>query len=264
MTAGELSSRLISLVEELPDPSVDRIIYGSADAEIRSLAVAWMPYHSTIVKAHELGANVIVTHEPTFYGHWDLDEECRYDAAAEQKQRLLEELEMTVLRCHDVWDAMPGIGIPFAWAAFLGLDKPVRLHRHYGVYETAEWTAAEVARHIAARTADLGQAAVGFYGDPERVVRTVGVGTGCISDPLVMQEMGADLAVSVDDVVRAWIAGEWAEDSGFPLVVVNHAVSEEPGMRTLADYLRDVLPNVSVHHIRQGCSYRSIGNDGRK
>ena len=33
-----------------------------------------MPYWDTCRKAVDAGVNVLVTHEPTFYTHWDLDE----------------------------------------------------------------------------------------------------------------------------------------------------------------------------------------------
>ena len=72
-------------------------------------------------------------------------------------------------------------------------------------------------------------------------------------------ELGADLAISVDDVVRAWVAGEWCQDTGNPLIVVNHCVSEEPGMVTLAAHLEQALPDIKVTHIPQKCTFKSVG-----
>lgn len=258
MTAQELNDCLNSLVAGLPEKSVDRVIYGDPDATVCSVAVAWMPYSRTIVEAAERGANVMVVHEPTFYHHWDLDAEPVDPAQIEAKKRLLDERGLTVLRCHDVWDAMPGIGIPFAWGDFLGLGEPVTSVPHYNVYRIPTVPAAAVARMIAVRTATLGQDAVGFYGDPDRPVSTIGLGTGCISDPFAIYRLGADLAISVDDVVRAWVAGEWCRDTGNPLVVVNHCVSEEPGMATLAQFLGEALEGIPVTHISQGLTYEAI------
>ena len=259
MKAIDISTHLKGLVEVLKPETVDRVIYGDPDAEVAGIAVAWMPYRETIERAAELGANVLVVHEPTFYGHWDLDEE-RPDIPPEvgEKKRLIDRWGITVIRCHDVWDAMPDIGIPFAWGDFLDLGKPIRGERFYNVYEVEPQAAMVFAVHVARKTAPLGQPAVGFYGDPERRVTTVGVGTGCISDPFKIFELEADLAVSVDDTVRAWVAGEWCRDTGNPLVVVNHNVAEEPGMVTLADHLATTFPDVKVTHIPQGCSYRSF------
>ena len=262
MTAQELNAYLNSLVSELPEKSVDRVIYGDPGAAVKGIAVAWMPYRQTVVAAAQAGANVMVVHEPTFYQHWDLDGEPADQAQVEAKKRLLEEHGITVIRCHDVWDAMPDIGIPFAWGEFLGLGAPETAVSHYNIYRIAPRPAGEVAEMIAARTSSLGQSTVGFYGDPERPVGTVGLGTGCISDPFTIYGLGADLAISVDDVVRSWIAGEWCQDTGKPLVVVNHCVSEEPGMASLARFLSEKLPGIPVTHIRQGLTYAAIGAAG--
>jgi hypothetical protein len=157
---------------------------------------------------------------------------------------------------------MPEIGIPYAWGEYLELSDPVEQVRHYNLYEVPEQSAAAFAQHVAGKTATLGQQTIWFYGDPERKIRTVGLGTGCISDPFRSYELGADLAISVDDVVRAWIAGEWCRDTGNPLVVVNHCVSEEPGMVTLATYLEKTFPDMAVTHIAQGCSYEPVVSSG--
>jgi putative NIF3 family GTP cyclohydrolase 1 type 2 len=258
VTAAELNAYLTGLVSDLPAQSVDRIIHGDPERLVRGIAVAWMPYASTLHQAASLGANVLVVHEPTFYDHWDRQERMAASPEADEKRRLIDSLGLTIIRCHDVWDAMPEVGIPYAWGSFLGFGEPLHGVRHYNVYAVPEQTARTLAADVAARTAGLGQGCIGLYGDPDRVVGKVGVGTGCISDPWRMYDLGADLAISVDDVVRAWIAGEWCRDTGRPLLMVNHAVSEEPGMVSLARYLATALPGMPVTHVAQGCSYMAV------
>ncbi len=62
-----------------------------------------------------------------------------------------------------------------------------------------------------------------------------------------MREMGADLTISVDDVVRAWIDGEKFAGSGYPLIVVKRA-----------EYIDNTFPDIPVTHFPQTCTYRSI------
>jgi hypothetical protein len=40
--------------------------------------------------------------------------------------------------------------------------------------------------------------------------------------------------------------------------MVNHATSEEPGMISLAVYLRGVFPGIHVEHVPGGCLYGTI------
>jgi putative NIF3 family GTP cyclohydrolase 1 type 2 len=258
MKAIDINKHLNSLIENLFEDTVDRVIYGDPDVVVKGIAVCWMPYRNTIERAKALGANVLIVHEPTFYGHWDLYGDLADIPELQAKKELIDESGITIIRCHDVWDAMPGIGIPFAWGRFLGLGEPTKSIRYYNVYPVDPQPALRFAHNIISKTATLGQPVIGFYGDPERIITMVGLGTGCISDPFEIYRLGGDLAISVDDVVRAWIAGAWCEDTGNPLVVVNHAVSEEPGIAALAEYLKKAFPKYSVTHIQQQCSYRPV------
>lgn len=258
MKAIDLNTHLNSLFPDIKEDTVDRIIYGDPDREIAAIAVAWMPYQKTIQRAVDLGANVLVTHEPTFYIHRDLRDSKSDFHESRQKQAWMDGLDITIIRCHDVWDAIPDIGIPYAWGEFLDLGQPGKSERYYNIYDIEPQTAGTFAKHIASKTADLGQPTIGFYGDTDREIRSVGLGTGCISQAYKIREMGADLAISVDDVVRAWIDGEMSQDTGYPLIVVNHCVSEEPGIVKLADYVRRTFTDIPVTHIPQTCTYRSI------
>ncbi|MCW5941301.1 MAG: Nif3-like dinuclear metal center hexameric protein [Fimbriimonadaceae bacterium] len=262
MTVQGLNDALCALWPELDrERTVDRVIAGDPNATVEAVAVCWMPYSETLLRAGALGANVVVAHEPTFYDHHEFRRQPgdpRLQEAAEKKARLIEEFGVAVIRCHDVWDAIGEIGVPFEWGRFLGLTEIVASRRYLNVYAVEPRPAVAWARALAARTAEAGQRTVEFYGDPDRLVRTIGVGTGCCSDALDLYDLGADLAVTVDDIARAWIIGEYCHDEGRPLVVVNHGVSEDGAMDSLARAVGDLLPGVPVHRIRQGASYREV------
>ena len=261
MTAAELSNALHELWPHCdPAKTVDRVIAGDPDQTITGIAVCWMPYSETLRAAAQLGVNTVVAHEPTFYDHFELRNSPahpRYAAAKEAKERLIADLGLTIIRCHDVWDAIPEIGVPFRWGHFLDLTDLVQSERYRNVYRVPPQTAGDFARFLAGRTAAAGQRTVEFYGDPNRLIQTVGIGTGCCSEALDLYELGADLAVTVDDIARAWIIGEYCHDTGHPLIVVNHGVSESCAMDSLAEKLRE-LTNVPVHQIEQGASYQEI------
>jgi putative NIF3 family GTP cyclohydrolase 1 type 2 len=262
MTALGLNQALCSLWPELNiEKTVDRVIWGDPQQDILKVAVCWMPYSSTLKKAAEMGCNVIVAHEPTFFDHFELRQAPVNDAflkAKEKKSKLIDELGLTIIRCHDVWDAVPQIGVPFEWGRFLGLGEPIKSERYFNLYEIETFPAIDVAKQLAAKTAIAGQKTVEFYGDPSRKVSTIGIGTGCCSEALRLYEFGADLAVTVDDIARAWIIGEYCQDEGHPLVVVNHGVSEDCAMESLATQIREFLPEIEVVRIAQGASYLEV------
>jgi putative NIF3 family GTP cyclohydrolase 1 type 2 len=268
MKAVELNNYLVSLKinEKISNDilakynilEVDRVIYGDPNREIEGIAVCWMPYIETIHKARELGANVIVAHEPTFYDHWDLDGSFHDSAAIEEKKRIIDECQITIIRCHDVWDVFPDHGILAAWADFLGLDDAIKIVNPFGIYKIEKQEAIVYAEEVLRKISTLGQECVSFCGDPNKIVNTVGIGVGCNSDPFKMYQLGADFAIAVDDISRAWIIGEWSRDTGNPALIVEHSISEEPGQASLAVYLKEQFPDFNVHYIQQGYSYKKI------
>ncbi|MFH0757217.1 MAG: Nif3-like dinuclear metal center hexameric protein [Bacteroidota bacterium] len=271
LTAGELNGYLRSLVE-VDEPSVDKIIAGDPDTVISKVGTAWMPYWQTLKEAREKGVNTMVVHEPTFYTHRDL-EETKWDYLAapsparelymEQvaaKKHWIEENGMVIIRCHDVLDKIGGFGIPYAFGRALGFGDAdlVRSKTYYNVYKIETRPAIEVAQHIASVLESVGQPGVAFYGDENYPVKTVGLGTGCICNPMEFMDLEMDLAIAIDDSISTWTQTTFAEDTGRPLIVVNHGTTEEFGMKELSVQLSKALRRFETIHFNQGCSYQWV------
>lgn len=65
-------------------------------------------------------------------------------------------------------------------------------------------------------------------------------------------ELGADMCITIDDRISTWIEPAWADDAGFPMLVVHHGVTEEPGCRALAARIRAAFPSLTVSFLPQG------------
>ncbi len=226
----------------------------------------------TCRKAVESGVNVLVTHEPTFYTHWDLDEKAAdYYAAPEyakqiylqlvdQKKKWIDSNGLVIIRNHDTMDALKDSGIPFALGQFLGYANSdiIASRTYFNVYRVESQTAAVFARSLAKRLSTIGQPGVAFYGDPERIITSIGLGTGCICDPMEFADLKPGLFISIDDTVRTWTQTAYASDSGDPLIVINHGTSEEMGMRMLNKIIKLKFPAIETVHFNQGCTYKWI------
>lgn len=261
LTAGEVYAFLKSLDGGWVkwDNTVDTFKAGSPETAVKGIAVAWMPYTHALEKAAGLGCNLFVTHEPTYFNHRDNDPNIFRLPAAAAKRQWIEKNGMAIIRCHDVWDQYPRIGIPTGWGSILELGEPVEGSGYYYVYDGKGRTAAEVARHIAARTAAFGQPGVQLIGPGEKRVRRVVLGTGAIT-PLFhfIEKLAADMAICTDDGFTYWRDGAYAIDAGFPVALVNHPVSEEHPMKLLAGLLAKQFAQVPVHHIPERCMYRLV------
>ena len=243
-----------------PDNTVDTFKAGSPDTRVESIAVAWKAHTWALREAHEKGCNLFVCHEPLYYDHHDKDDSyMRYPEVA-AKHAWLDETGMAVVRCHDVWDQVPEIGITDSWAKLLGLGQALpESHSMHKVYDVSGKTAWEVAQQVAAGVKKLGQECVQFIGDRHKPVSRVAIGTGA-GTPFMryLDDLNADVAVVSDDGYTFWREGALAIDLSVPLIVVNHCVSEDYGMVLLAERLREVYPGIPVHHIPQATTVRAV------
>jgi putative NIF3 family GTP cyclohydrolase 1 type 2 len=251
-----------------PETTVDRIIIGDPERPVSRALVTWISSFRAVRAAVERGCELLVTHEPTFWVHRnELATTAQWDPGgpdaqtAAQKRGFIEEHGLVVLRVHDAWDRMPEIGIPWAWAGFLGLGKSPAATAVGGCYHRYDLPPIgldALARRIAERTAAIGEPAVQVVGDPDRIVSKLGIGTGCYCDPRVFHKMGCDVSLVCDDGNWYWERIQWAADAGHPVIRVNHGTSEEPGMVTLAQYLRQSFPPLTVEHLPHGACFRLV------
>ena len=261
-TARDIDRRLRALAPWLNGArTVDTFKAGDPDRPVKTVCVSWMSTLRALEKARALGCDLFITHEPTFYSHTDDDPSFDSDKAVLEKRRLLRESGMVVYRCHDVWDRVPEIGILDSWAKELGFSgKPVAQKTFLAVYEVPEQESGDLAQSMAAKLRPYGQEAVQLVGDAKARIRRIAIGTGAITNAKEMFTLGADAAVITE--VTYWRDVRWAQDMGFPLLIVEHSVSECPGMINLAAYLKKEFPALRVEYVQEGCPFRLIGPEG--
>jgi putative NIF3 family GTP cyclohydrolase 1 type 2 len=264
MRAGDLQDYLRSLDGGWMNLSatVDTFKAGDPNTEIRGIAVGWMSYTWAMQEALDLGCNVFITHEPTYYDHYDRDPWVFDLPGVRAKQRFIESNRLVVIRCHDLWDLMPAVGVLDSWAAWLGLGPAIGGEGYHRVYDVSGKTARQLAQHIALRTAAFGQQAVAFVGAGAKPVTRLGLGTGA-STPFLnwIQKYRIDVALTTDDGTAYWRDAGYGIDMDVPLIVVNHLVSEEAGVMNLARHLQEHYPDIPVHHIAQRCMYTLVSNE---
>jgi len=262
LTAANVNDHLRSLCK-ISESSVDRIVIGNPLTPVKKLGTAWMPYWETCREAIKKGVNVLVTHEPLFYGYFEIDDKPptqakeEYMEAINSKKKWILDHDLVIIRCHDVWDKIPDIGIPFGLGKALGFSNNdlIRSILFYNVYRVEPAPAIKIAKRIAAALKPANQPGVAFYGDENYLVKSVGVGTGCGCDPIKFSSMKPDLFIAIDDSIRTWVQPMFSKDTGRPLVVINHGTSEEFGIRLLNEYLKTTYPEYDIIHFDQGCTY---------
>lgn len=245
-----------------PERTVDRVIVGDPERDVDRCLVVWMPSLAALQYAADEGFPLVICHEPTFWNH--RDEQPPDNRILQEKLRFIRDHDLTILRNHDCWDRWPEVGIPWAWAKFLGFEgKPSRVSasRFQHRYDIPAVPLDALALRVAARCGALGEAAVQVIGDGEATVSRIGVGTGAACRIEEFLNLECDCSIVCDDGTRYWDQIQMAADMGHAVVRVNHGTSEEPGMATLAAYINEHLPGVRARHLPQGCGYRLVGGN---
>jgi putative NIF3 family GTP cyclohydrolase 1 type 2 len=242
---------ILSQIEDSPfDGSVDTVKAGDPEVEVTGIVSTFMATHLVLQRAVELGANFVITHEPTFYNHLDETDWLADDPVYAAKRAYLDEHGLVVWRFHDHWHAYEPDGIyigvldrlgwtDLADGAFVTLPKPVMF--------------SEVIQHVADR---LGVESPRVIGDPAMPVTTVGLLVGAPGGRVQISLL-PHVHVLIAGEVAEWETTEWVRDSitqGSPkgLMVAGHQHSEEAGMDYLAQWLRERQPTIPIWSVSSG------------
>ncbi len=240
----------------------DQLITGSWDAPVTGIATTFMATPEVIRKAASLGANLIITHEPTFFTHADGRDWLQDDPVYHQKLALISSLGMNIWRFHDHIHAMnpdlivAGVQRDLGWEGCSDPSDPF-------VYTIPATSVPELVDLLKTR---LGIQGVRVVGDGGIQVRKVGllIGGGSLglgSDTMPMEVMrNHALDVIVAGEILEWTLCAYVRDAAQlglkkALIVAGHNRTEEAGMKYLPEWLAGFLPGLPVHFVEAGDPY---------
>jgi putative NIF3 family GTP cyclohydrolase 1 type 2 len=250
LTAGEVVERIKGRVG-IPwmTETVDRIVAGSPEVRVKGIATTMMATLEVIQRAVAAGRNMIVTHEPTFWSHLDATKELESDPTYEFKRRFIAEHDVAVFRFHDHWHRMKPDGINAGMTRELGWEKnAVSEGSREFVFDVA--TLGGLVETMVKR---LNAHSMRVVGDAKMPVKRVVANWGYASLMPSVIKMAArpDVDVMICGETREWELVEYVQDqiaagAKKALIVVNHVVSEQSGMRYCAEWLKPMVPEVPV------------------
>lgn len=236
----------------------DKLISGNPDMEVTGIGTTFMATVEVIEKAIELGVNLIITHEPTYYTGTDKMDWLQDDPVFLEKNKILAEHEIAIWRFHDHMHAAPkdliyqGLLKEIGWEDYLiqGLQFP-------HCYEIPEISLKELVQFFKQK---LDMKIVRIVGSPETRCRRVGIlvgggslGLGTEEMPmLLMKEQNLDVMVCGD--IIEWTLCPYIRDASAlgmnkAMLVLGHERTEEAGMKYMAEWLEPMVKGIAVHFI---------------
>jgi putative NIF3 family GTP cyclohydrolase 1 type 2 len=238
--------------------TVDTIKAGNPNQPVRGIVTTMFATDAVIKTTISLGANFIIAHEPTFYNHADETDWLGDDPVFQFKKKLLDKHGIVVWRFHDGIHAHQPDGIRMGVLQALGWES---------YYDQAAPplislpTALPLAGLINLFKRNLAVDELKYIGDLAqpcaRVVLSPGAAGGRNQIGWI-QQFQPDVFVCGE--LNEWETSEYIRDARFQgkkisLVVLGHALSEEPGLEWLVPVLQNKFAGMQVTHLPSGDAF---------
>jgi putative NIF3 family GTP cyclohydrolase 1 type 2 len=238
------------------ETTVDTFKAGDPQTVVTGIATTVMATLPVLRQAAGAGRNLIVTWEPTFYNGNDDPGTRAADPVYLAKKKFIEEHRLVIWRFSDHWGARVPNELTSALADTLGWAK-LRTAGNPLIYSIPSTTLGALAAHTRARLGVRG--GMRIIGKSGMRIQRVLLSPGTTSLQTTIDNLPqADVILSGEP--REWEAVEYVADTaaaGQPkgMIAVGRVVSEEPGMRACAAWLRTLVPEVPVEAIAVGDPY---------
>jgi putative NIF3 family GTP cyclohydrolase 1 type 2 len=251
------------------ESTIDGVKAGDGNASVRGVAVTAMATMDMLARAVREKTNLIVSLEPVYFSHNDGPAAPNPQTAGGRgtggiapddpvflaKKDFIAKNGLAVIRLSDHWRVRTPD--PFA----LGLAQAM----NWTKYRAGSDTRYDIPGiTIAALADDLAnklnvRAGIRVVGDPQAQVSRIGVLPG-VSALAASVKLLPECDVIVAGETREWESVEYAQDAVAAgqkrgLIMLGRVVSEEPGMNLCGDWLRTLLPEVSVRWFPSGDPY---------
>lgn len=257
MKAKALIEKLfLSATETDLSKGCDQLIAGNPEAEVSKVAVTMFATPNIIRQAKEWGAELIITHEPTFYDHLDRKED---EKIQNEKRKLIDDLNMTIYRYHDHPHAAVHDEIAAGEIEKMNFDCDIEYTKTFDLLRMhlkKPMTPVEVASQI---EKNLNIKHVRICGTRDLPCSEI---SGMFGTPGgLMEELQNDeCEILIVGEACEWSLGEYARDCAElghkkALLILGHAGSERDGMMWVTEKFAKLIPEISFRYFECGEVY---------
>ncbi|WP_124067715.1 Nif3-like dinuclear metal center hexameric protein [Clostridium sp. E02] len=245
--------------------TVDQVIIGDPEQEATKIVSTFMATVEVIREAIQLGANFIITHEPTWFNGRDRKDWLLKDPVYQLKKRLIEENGLVIWRFHDYMHSVPedmiyqGFDEDMGWKSYHTRQQAGNTGKNPLLtapvcYEIPETNLNELVCQV---RDSLEVKGVRVIGNSNAVCKRIGVLVGGGSLGLGDERNTMELVhkENLDTVIcgdiTEWTLSAYIRDAmllGFnrSMIIIGHERSEESGMKHLVGWLQKLLPEEEI------------------
>jgi putative NIF3 family GTP cyclohydrolase 1 type 2 len=253
-TIQEVVEFIMSQVTSAPlSDTVDTLKAGDPAWPVTGIVTTFMATFEVLRRTAAIGANLIITHEPTYYNHLDRVDWLQNDAVYQAKRRYLAEHQLAVWRFHDHWHRYRPDGILTGVVQQLEWESYQESQNGGGYGYVFNLPPMPLASMVALLQAKLGVVAPRVVGSAEMMCRRVAVLPGSPPGEWIVEVL-RKVDVLIGGEAPEWQTYEYVRDAMAigqrkALIMLGHERSEEPGIAYLAKWLEERFTGISILHI---------------
>jgi putative NIF3 family GTP cyclohydrolase 1 type 2 len=255
LTASDVLERIKQNVTcTWADETVDTFKAGNPDTVVTGIACTFMATVDVLQKAAEMGCNLVITHEPTYYNHLDSRELLEGDPVYAAKQAIIRENNLVILRFHDHWHRTTPDGIytgmidKLQWGSYL-------VEGEQNIFDFPGYTLRDVTDHLKQL---FPMANIRVIGNPRLKIDYAAFSAGAPGSTRHIRLLQRnDINLLVIGEAPEWESIAYVRDAsqaGLPtsMIILGHEVSEEAGMEYCARWMQSFMDEVPVVFIDSG------------
>jgi putative NIF3 family GTP cyclohydrolase 1 type 2 len=241
------------------EKTCDLLMAGDWQNEVAGIATTFLATVEVIRKASSMGANLIITHEPTYFTGWDKTDWLQNDPVYLAKMKLIQESKVNIWRFHD------HMHMAVTDLIYVGLLKELEWEKYQDpadkhCFILPRTNVRDLSGYLKQKLqVKLSQIVGNIDGSVERVSVLVGGGSlGLGRDEMPMELMRkANLDCIVCGEILEWTLPAYVRDASQlgmnkSLVVLGHNRTEEVGMKHLPEWLQKLFPQIPVGFVEAG------------
>ncbi|WP_090792244.1 Nif3-like dinuclear metal center hexameric protein [Pelagirhabdus alkalitolerans] len=248
------------------DHTVDKVIIGDEFQEVTGIVTTFMATIDVIHQTIKKNANLIITHEPTWFNGRDDHHWLENDPVYKQKRQLIENHNLVIWRFHDYMHAAhedliyKGFNEVMNWESYqLKGDSQSKnpLERANICYAIPETTIDDLLTVIKEK---LNMEVVRYIGSPQASAKRVGLllggsslGLGDEKNPMkLVNSQNLDTVICGD--ITEWTLSAYMRDAYMmgmnkTMIILGHEKSEEVGMSNIVPWIQSLISDVPVHFV---------------
>ena len=261
ITIQEVIDRILQTVPGAPlEGTVDTFKCGNPTQPVSGIVTTFMATRRVIDRAVELGANLIIAHEPTFFNHRDEVDWLKGDKVYETKRAALDRHNIVVWRFHDHWHMHKPDGIMTGVVRLLGWESFIERDNDY-LAVIPPMPLGELIQHV---KTSFEMTTLRVVGPDDMTCRRIALVPG--SPPIewqlkALRETGADTLLCGE--TSEWQVCEYVRDAcvageNKAQLILGHEKSEEAGMHYLVEWLQPKVPGIAITHVPSGDPIRFV------